>query len=138
VEEPLNQHRQNEIRSQGDPDENSKRRPRFGWDFKAVFFSAMLLLGFLSHALNGWGQMYGAACTVLVVPIYGCHEFWNRDQSCIAVLFLAVIQLPVAIAVRPWVERGGSRSMLCFAIADCMFVIAVIFLVSSKSSARGN
>jgi hypothetical protein len=78
VDDPLNQHRQNEIRSQGDPDENSKRRPRFGWDFKAAFFSAMLLLGFLSHALNGWGQVYGAAFTALVVPIYGCREFWNR------------------------------------------------------------
>ncbi|MFI5096218.1 MAG: hypothetical protein ACHQIK_22595 [Candidatus Acidiferrales bacterium] len=125
-------------RAHGQQRTTGSRRERFGWPFKAVVISAALLIGFFDHMLQGWGRAGLVAAAALIVPIYGCREFWNRGQFWITVALLAVIQVPLAIAVRPWVEQGGLSSMLTLGIADCLFVIVVIFLVCSESSGESS
>jgi hypothetical protein len=112
--------------------EERKAKPRLGWDFKVVFFLVAGCLGLFEHALKGWGEAVVVAFAALIVPIYGCREFWNQFRFWIASAFLAALQVPLAFATRSWLEQGSIRTMLPLAIVDGGFVLFVIFLVCQK------
>jgi hypothetical protein len=85
--------------------------------------------------MGGWGEPSAMAAAAVVVPVLlrQFRRLWNQGKFWITVSLLAIIQIPLVIAVRPWIDRYGRISTLLFGIADGLFVIVMIVLVCSKS-----
>lgn len=120
------------MHNQGHSEENGKRTPRFGWGFKAVFFTVMALIGFSSHALNGWGGAVAVALAALIVPIVGSRGFWNQGRFWITAFLLAVVQIPLTIALKPEIEELGFVSLLAIGVVDCAAVAVAITWVCTQ------
>lgn len=107
----------------------------------AILFLLALLVGFFDDVLGGgWAKPVAMAATALGVPIFlrRGRKFWNQGAFWITVLAVAIIQIPLVIAVRPVIQRSGSIYLLAFGVADMLFVIAAILLVCSRSCEGGN
>jgi hypothetical protein len=106
---------------------------------KAILIFLALLGGFFDHALGGWGELVALAAGAVVVPVLlrQFRKFWSMARFWVTVSLLAIAQVPLVIAVRPWVDQHGRGSTLLFVIADIMFVAVVILLVCSESNGEG-
>jgi hypothetical protein len=84
--------------------------------------------------MGGWGEPVAMAAAALVVPILlgQFRRLWNQSKFWITVSLLAIVQIPLVIAVRPWIDQHGRASALLFGVVDGLFVIVVIVLVCSK------
>ena len=96
-------------------------------------------MGFLGHAMGGWGELTTMAAAAVVVPVFlrQFRRFWSMGRFWVTVSLLAIAQVPLVIAVRPWVDQHGRGSTLLFVLADVMFVGGVILLVCSESNGEG-
>ncbi len=74
-----------------------------------------------------------AAAVAVPVLLRQCRRFWNQGRFWIVVSLLTIAQVPLVIAVRPWIDQHGRSSTLLFGVVDGLFVIFVIVLVCSKS-----
>lgn len=118
-----------------------KKGPRgISWPVKAVLLAVAGILGLFAYVMKGWGEPVTMAAAALVVPILlrQFREFWSQRRFWITVALLAVIQVPLVIAVRRPIEQAGRLYSLAFAIIDTMFVGATILLVCSKSSGESS
>jgi hypothetical protein len=102
---------------------------------KAILIFLALLGGILDHALGGWGELAAMAGAAVVVPVLlrQFRSFWSMGRFWATVSLLAIIQVPLVIALRPWIDQHGRSSTLIFGIADGLFVILVIVLVCPGS-----
>jgi hypothetical protein len=126
-------------------DSMERRRTRkyqvgLAWPVRVVLFSLALLVGFFNDATGAWGEAIAMSATALVVPVFlpQCREFWSQRQFWIAITLLTVIQVPLVVAIHNFLGRTGALYTLAFGVADCVFVITVIFFVCSKSSKEGS
>jgi hypothetical protein len=101
---------------------------------KVVLFLLAVLVGMFNEVIGGWGEPAALAAAALFIPVFLLRKLWKQRRFWITVSALAVIQVPVVIAVRPISERARSVYMLEFVIVDMMFVGIVILLVCSKSN----
>jgi hypothetical protein len=74
------------------------------------------------HSL-GWGRAAFGAGIAIVLPIIGFREFWGEWRFWTALSVLALLQLPLVLAVRVFVGRPGFPLLYALTILDCMFVI---------------
>jgi integral membrane sensor domain MASE1 len=79
------------------------------------------------------------AVAAVVVPVLlrQCRRFWNRGRFWVIVSLLAIAQVPLVIAVRPWIDQHGRSSTLLFGVVDCLFVIFTIVFLCSSSDEEG-
>jgi hypothetical protein len=75
----------------------------------------------------GWGGAIVSAGAALLIPGFGYRKFWVRGRFWAIFALLAVLQVPVVIAVVPLVEQFRFIFGLAFGALDCMFVITVIY-----------
>ena len=61
--------------------------------------------------------------TWLLRPIIGFREFWSEWRFWAALSALALLQLPLVLALRAFVEKPGFPLLCALTILDCMFVI---------------
>jgi hypothetical protein len=117
-------------------DENRQRG--LGWPVKSILFLLAAVGAFFDHASSRWGAAIVMATCALIAPVFlpQFRNFWNQSRFWIAVSFLALVQIPLVVAVRPFIERTGSFYMLAFGIVDGLFVISVIVLVCFRPSAE--
>ena len=92
------------------------------WSIKGPLLVVALLLGFFEHSLH-WGGAAFAAGIAVVVPIIGFREFWSEWRLWATLSALALLQLPLVLAVRAFVEKPGFPMLYALTIIDCMFVI---------------
>jgi hypothetical protein len=92
------------------------------WSIKGPLLVVALLLGFFEHSLH-WGGAAFAAGIAVVVPIIGFREFWSEWRFWAKLSALALLQLPLVLAVRAFVEKPGFPMLYALTIIDCMFVI---------------
>jgi hypothetical protein len=92
------------------------------WSIKGPLLVVALLLGFFEHSLH-WGGAAFAAGIAVVLPIIGFREFWSEWRFWAALSALALLQLPLVLAVRAFVEKPGFPLLYALTIIDCMFVI---------------
>jgi hypothetical protein len=85
--------------------------------------------------MGGWGEPSAMAAAAVVVPVLlrRFRRLWNQGKFWITVSLLAIIQIPLVTAGRPWIDRYSRISTLLCGIADGLFVIVMIVLVCSKS-----
>jgi hypothetical protein len=113
-----------------------QKGPRgIGWPVTAILLFLAVLVGVFDHALGGWGEPVALAAAALVVPILlrQFRKFWNQSRFWITVSLLALIQVPLVIAVRLPMQQGGRFYSLEFVIVDVLFVGFVILFVCSRS-----
>jgi len=93
---------------------------------------------YLRRCIGRLGKTSRMAAVALVVPISlrQFREFWTRSSFWITVLLLAIIQVPLVIAVRFPMQQGGPYYSLAFGIGDVLCVGFVILFVCSKSSGK--
>jgi hypothetical protein len=114
-------------------DSNDQRG--MSWPAKAI----LILLGatgfIFDDALGGWGRPVTMAFVALAAPVLmrQFREFWSQSRFWVTVSLLAIIQVPLVIAVRLPMQRGGPYYSLVFVIVDCLLVGFVILSVCSKS-----
>jgi hypothetical protein len=60
----------------------------------------------------------------VILPIIGFRDLWNTSKFWLSVATLAVLQVPVVVALRPFVS--GFPLLFAFAVVDCALVIAGI------------
>lgn len=92
------------------------------WPIKGPLLVVALLLGFFDHSLH-WGGAAFAAGIAVVLPIIGFREFWQEWKFWAALSALALLQLPLVLAVRTFVGKPGFPLLYALTILDCMFVI---------------
>jgi hypothetical protein len=122
--------------------ENSQKKgPRgISWPVKAILFAVVGLIAIFSHAMNGWGEPVAMAVAALILPVFlrQFRKFWSQRRFWITVSLLAVIQVPLVIAVRLPIQQAGRLYSLEFGIIDVLFVGFVIIFVCSRSSGERN
>src|ERR1700720_3735151 len=92
------------------------------WSIKGPLLVVALLLGFFDHSLH-WGGAAFAAGIAVVLPIIGFREFWSEWRFWAALGALALLQLPLVLAVRAFMEKPAFPALYTLTILDCMFVI---------------
>ena len=92
------------------------------WPIKGPLLVVALLLGFFDHSLH-WADAAFAAGIAVVLPIIGFREFWSERRFWAALSALTLLQLPLVLAVRAFVEKPGFPLLYALTILDCMFVI---------------
>lgn len=70
------------------------------------------------------------AAAALIVPLPAFRAFWDLGRFWITFAVLACAQVPLVIAVRPYVEKFRFGFMLAFGAADCILAIAVFYFAS--------
>ena len=85
-----------------------------------------LLLGFFEHALH-WGGASFAAGVAIVLPTIGFRDYWKTGRFWMALVALALVQIPVAYAMNPFVK--GFPLTVTFGMVDCVLVVAAISYV---------
>ena len=92
------------------------------WSIKGSLLVVAALLGFFDHSLY-WGGAAFAAGIAVVLPIIGFREFWSEWRFWAALSALALLQFPLVLVVRAFVDRPGFPLLYPLTILDCMFVI---------------
>jgi hypothetical protein len=108
---------------------------------KVLLVLLALLAGFFEHALGGWAGPTVMALIAVIVPVLLLRTFWNQAWFWVTATLLALLQLPIVLAVRPLIERARSFYMLTFGIADGLLVITLLALACPEgvqSSGRGS
>ncbi|MGA8215376.1 MAG: hypothetical protein WB799_17395 [Candidatus Sulfotelmatobacter sp.] len=126
--------RKNDNPHRGKSDSENQRG--ISWPVKAILVFLALLVGLFDHALGGWGELVALAAAAVVVPVLlrQFRRFWSMGRFWLTVSLLAIVQVPLVIAIRPWVDQHGRSSTLLFVVVDVMFVGGMILWVCSKSS----
>lgn len=103
----------------------------------AVLIAALGLI--LNDATDGWAEPVAWAVVALVLPIFmrQFREFWGQSRFWITVSLMAIIQIPLVIAVRLPMHHGRPYYSLAFVIIDGLVVCFVILFVCSKSDTKG-
>jgi hypothetical protein len=83
------------------------------WSIKGPLLVVALLLGFFDHSLH-WGGAAFAAGIAVVLPIIGFREFWSEWRFWAALSALALLQLPLVLAVRAFVDKPGFPPVVRF------------------------
>ena len=89
------------------------------------------LIGLLDQTIHGWGGPILMAAAALVIPILLFRRFWDRAWFWVTAIALAMVQVPAVIRVYPLMQQATSHYSLAFVLADGLFVIFAISLVSS-------
>jgi hypothetical protein len=66
------------------------------------------------------------------------RRFWNPVSFWITFALLVAAQVPLVIAVRPFVEQYRFPLMLAFAVLDCVLVAVVMSWAASKGGSTRN
>jgi hypothetical protein len=106
-----------------------------GWRTKvlaAVAGGLCMLLSLLGQYGYAWGGAITSAGAALIVPVLGLRRLWHQGRFWAVVAVLAVAQVPLVIALRPRIAKGGLATMLAFGAVDCLFVCLVIFSTSKS------
>lgn len=106
-----------------------KEHKGLSWPLRVLLVFLALVAGFFEHALGEWGGTISMAAAAVVVPILLYRRFWGQVWFWITAALLGALQVPLVAAVRPFIERERSTSMLTFVMADGLFVILVISLI---------
>jgi hypothetical protein len=85
-----------------------------------------VLLGFFSHALGGWGLPAGLGAAAVVAPILKYRRYWRRFWFWGTILALSILQVPLVILARPFMDRYKFGFNLVFATADLFVVIVMV------------
>ncbi|HEV2401026.1 MAG TPA: hypothetical protein VGS27_29100 [Candidatus Sulfotelmatobacter sp.] len=104
-------------------------KPRRSWRLHVLAFG-IAGFGCLSAEIfgYGWGASIAAAAGALIFTAIMSHRrIEKREHFWLAVTVLTLIQIPLIITVRPYVEHFRLPFLLAFAVADCLFVAVGIF-----------
>jgi hypothetical protein len=93
------------------------------WRVKGPLLAVAFLVGIFDHAWHLGGASFAAGIAV-ILPIIGFRDLWNTSKFWLSVAALAVLQVPVVVALRPFVS--GFPLLFAFAVVDCALVIAGI------------
>lgn len=113
----------------GDPDQ--KKHP-LSWLMRSLLIFAALLAGFFEHALGGSVRPITIAATAVVVPILLYRRFWSKNWFWITALLLGILQVPLVISIRPWIQQAGPFPMLIMMLVDGLCVIVVVSLIETQ------
>jgi hypothetical protein len=103
------------------------------WRIKGPFLVVAFLLGLFDHVLH-WGGISLAAAIAIVVPIIGFRDHWNAWRFWVTVAAMAVLQLPLVLALRPMLGKSAFPFLYGFGLLDCAFVIASISYVCGDTA----
>ncbi|MGH9545371.1 MAG: hypothetical protein ACRD23_09165, partial [Terriglobales bacterium] len=107
------------------------------WPIKGPLLFVALLLGFFDHSLH-WGGAAFAAGIAIVLPIIGFREFWSEWRFWAALGALALLQVPLVLAVRAFVEKPGFPLLYALTVLDCIFVVlGLSYVCCTDESATG-
>jgi hypothetical protein len=101
------------------------------WSIKGPYLVALFVLGLFYDSLH-WGRAPIAVGIAMIAPVIGYRDFWNEARFWISVLLLGAVQVPLAVAVSPLMERFGFPFMFTFAIFDSVLVVLAISWVCSE------
>jgi hypothetical protein len=96
------------------------------WPVKVFLLLIGAMAGFLDHAFAGWGVPIFVAVGTLVISVFYWREFWNQMWFWITMGLLAIVQVPLIIAMRPLIGQPRVFYLAVFLMADLIFVAAVI------------
>jgi hypothetical protein len=104
-----------------------------GWlsrPVKALLIFLAVVAGFFEHSTTGWGAPISIAAAALVVSVLYYRNLWDHIWFWITVVLLAAFQVPLIIAMRPIIKQARMFYMGVFLMADALFIITVITLMS--------
>lgn len=116
-------------RHMGSPD---KRQSKPWWLHFLAIATGVLACLCADRFGPGWSGSIAAAAAALLFPaIIYYRKTEKRERFWVTVTLLAIIQVPLVIAVRPVVERFGLFLTLAFGALDCLLVAFAITWVCS-------
>ena len=96
------------------------------WRVKWPLLAAAFLIGLFDHAWH-LSAVSSAAGIAMIVPIIGFRDLWHTWKFWLSVAAIAALQVPVVIALRPFVS--GFPLLFAFGVLDCAVVIAGILFM---------
>ena len=106
-----------------------------GWRTKVL---AAIAGGFMALLSLGHPKSYGlwgattACAAAIFVPMLAFRPLWSMRRFWVVSGFLALLQIPLVIAVRELVERLRFPFMLGLGAIDCGVVVIVIWRLCSE------
>jgi len=98
------------------------------WRIKGPILAVAFLLGIFDHVLHLGGVSFAAAIAI-VVPAIGFRASWREWRFWASLAAVALLQIPLVLALRPLVDKSGFATLFIFGMLDCGFVLTAIFYV---------
>jgi len=105
-------------------DATSRTNP-IPWPLGLALGVALVLLGFFSDYLGGWGLPVGMAAVGIGVPTLKYRRYWKLGWFWSVISGLVLLQIPLLLWSRPWMESLKFGFNLLFATADA-FLVAIM------------
>ena len=87
---------------------------------------AVALLCVFSDYLGGWGLPIAMAGIGIAVPTLKYQRYWKAVWFWSAITGLALLQIPLLLWARPWMESLGFGFNLLFVTADAVVVALIV------------
>jgi hypothetical protein len=101
--------------------ETKQRKPR--WLHVLAVGIGILACFCIDEFGYGWGASTGIAAVALIFPaVIYYRKTGKRERFWMAVVFLAIAQVPLVIAVRPLMEQFRAVFLLVFGVVDWALV----------------
>jgi hypothetical protein len=106
--------------------ESTPRTNPLPWPAGLALGVAVALLCFFSDYLGGWGLPSAMAAIGIAVPTLKYQRYWKSRCFWSVISGLALLQIPLLLWARPWMESLRFGFNLLFVMADAFLVVPMV------------